>query len=249
MEYFTLVLTCTMKYMNIYTHSYIYMNKFWKMALIINQGSGQLGFFLAREAKELAHSMALAYDAASTIDSYNSRLDQSIYAPILCPSSSVRDILNWLYSGVRAMTDPRANIFTSQMTEMKPVSNFPAMSTTTSSCNLHWTVAGAHEVIIADDTQIVIRAMSAGVVSTLLFSLDWANYILQPTEVDGIDLGLVNESGRNMPANSSRAYGIGDILSARYFLSPMGCASRSLHLLRLGKIKVINKFGFNLTKT
>ena len=47
------------------------------MALTINPGAGQLVFFLARESRELAQSMILAYDAASGVDSYNSKLDQS----------------------------------------------------------------------------------------------------------------------------------------------------------------------------
>ena len=77
-----------------------------------------------------------------------------------------------------------------------------------------------------------------------MFNLDWANYILQTTDVDGLDIGLVNASGRNMAANSSRPYAIGDILRVRYFLSPMGCTSRSSYLSRLGKVKVINKLGW-----
>ena len=113
------------------------------MALVINQGSGQLSFFIAREAKEVAQSIKMAYDSASTVDSYNSRLEQLIYAPCLCSSSSVQDVFNWQYSGARSLTDPRTNIFTSQMTGMKPVSNSPAMPTASSSINFHLTVAGA----------------------------------------------------------------------------------------------------------
>ena len=77
-----------------------------------------------------------------------------------------------------------------------------------------------------------------------MLSLDWANYILQTTDVDGLDIGLVNASGRNMAANSLRPYAIGDILRVRYFLSPMGCTSRSSYLSRLGKVNVINKLGW-----
>ena len=75
------------------------------MALTIHPGSGQLCFFLAREAKELGQSMVLAYDAASSVDSYNSKLDQMIYSPCLCSSSLIRDVINWLYNGVRGLTE------------------------------------------------------------------------------------------------------------------------------------------------
>ena len=92
---------------------------------------------------QVAQCIKLAYDSASTVDSYNSRLDQLIYAPCLCSSSSVGDVFNWLYSGARSLTDPNPNILTSQMTGMKPVSNSQAMPAASSSINFHWTVAGA----------------------------------------------------------------------------------------------------------
>ena len=60
------------------------------MALTINPGAGQLGCFLARELRELAQSMILAYDAASGVDSYNSKLDQMIYALSLRKRSNSR---------------------------------------------------------------------------------------------------------------------------------------------------------------
>ena len=75
---------------------FFFMLKILEMALTINPGLGQLGFFLAREAKELGQSMVLAYDAASSVDSYNSKLDQMICSPCLCSSGSIRDVINWL---------------------------------------------------------------------------------------------------------------------------------------------------------
>ena len=217
---------------------------FFVLALTINPGAGQLGFFLAREAKELGQSMILAYDAASSVDSYNSKLDQMIYTPCPCASGSIRDIINWLYNGVRGLTEPRENIFTNQMIGLRPIANYPALPIVSSSSEINWTVAGSHQILTADDTRIVIRAMSAGGAGTQLFGLDWCNYLYQPVEEAGLDMSAVAASGRGMVVNSSNPYAVGDILSARYFLSPMGCASRSQHLLRLGKIKVINKLAW-----
>ena len=145
------------------------------------------------------------------------------------------------------MTDPRANIFTNQMIELRPIANYPALPNVSASMDINWAVAGAHQLLIANDTRIVIRATTAGAAGTKLFGLDWCNYLYQPLEEAGLDMSAVAASGRGMVVNSSGPYAIGDILSARYFLSPMGCAGSSKHLLRLGKIKVINKFGWNMS--
>ena len=181
----------------------------------------------------MGKSIALTYDAASTTDSFNSRLDQTIYSPCSCASSSIRDILNWLHSGAQAMTDPRANIFTNQMVGMRPLANFPALPTTPHSHTIVWTSAGPHKIIVADDTQFCIRTRSAGPVGSVLFNLDWCNYLLQPKEDDGLYMSQINANGRSMAVHSSVAFIVGDFLRAKFFLSPMGCASSSKHLLRL----------------
>ena len=121
---------------------------------------------------------------------------------------------------------------------------FPALSAMASTPNISWTKTAPHQIISADDTRIVIRTTSAGPVGTPLFNFDWCNYLYQPIEEAGLDMSPVAASGRNMPVNSSVPYVMGDILNAHFFLSPMGCASRSPHLLRLGKIKVIKKLGW-----
>ena len=159
-------------------------------------------------------------------------------------SGSIRDVINWLYNGVHGLTDPRANIFASQMVGMRPIANYPALPIIKSSSEITWTVAGPHQILISDKTRIVIRTTSVGPAGAQLFGLDWCNYLYQPVEEAGLDMCVVTASGRGMPVNSSNPFVIGDILSARFFLSPIGCASRSQHLLRLGKIKVIKKFGW-----
>ena len=165
-----------------------YESEIQKMALTINQGAGQLGFFISREAREIAQSMKLAYESTSTPDGNNSRLDQVLYMPVLCNSNSVRDVENWIYTAARSISDPRTNIFTRQLVNMRQIVTSPPRLTVKGYIRIGWGGAGPHQIIVLNDEQITIRVRNAGPVGSQLFQIDWGNYGYIITEDDGIDL-------------------------------------------------------------
>ena len=213
------------------------------MALTINQGAGLLGFFISRESREIVQSMKLAYESTSTPDGYNSRLDQLLYMPVLCNSSSVRDVENWLYLAARSILDPKTNIFNRQLINLRHITNSPPRPTVKGYIRIAWTAAGTHQIIVLNDEQITIKVKVAGIAGSQLFQMDWANYGFHVIEDDGINFTGISPAGRNLPINSSRAYAVDEILSVRFVTSPMGTSGRSDSLIRIGKSKVINKLG------